>query len=170
MKIYANTLFSERGKLDHTRAAKRALAAYAKYVSFQHLESISLLLYTHSPTCTVVTFGNVRRNGKLCAGLKWVHIKVTMYVCWREYSWHPTRWNLIGHSTIFPPSVLLPSSILPAPSSLSAFILARKNSARGSKILFNFLKLQNRKWGKSGSVYIKPLRPLIVSMCNSVKI
>lgn len=66
MKINANNLFSERGKFDHTRTAKRALAVYAKYVCFQDLKSVSLLLYTHSRTCAVVQFGNVWCNGN-CA-------------------------------------------------------------------------------------------------------
>jgi len=47
----------------------------------------------------------------------------------------PTQWNLIGRIMTGPPHVLSPSSIFPSPSSHCASILARKNSARVSKVL-----------------------------------
>lgn len=48
----------------------------------------------------------------------------------------PTHWNLIGRSTTAPPSALSPRSILLPPSSLGAFIPARKTPMLVPKMSF----------------------------------
>jgi len=136
-KVNANPLLSERGKFEHTRTAKHALAAYTKYISFQDLESVSLLLYRHSPTYAVETFRNDRNFTQV--GTEHNSRSLCVYVEGNPVEIRTTRrWNLTGHSMTTPPSVLSPSSILPGPSSLCASFSQEKIPHAVLKYYFSF--------------------------------
>jgi hypothetical protein len=74
----------------------------------------------------------------------------------------PTRWNLIGHGMTVPPLVLSPSSILPVPSFLCAFIHARKEIRLDFKkvIIFGFTVLGAfAKLRKRAGSFVMSVRP-----------
>jgi hypothetical protein len=93
-----------------------------------------------------------------CAQVCTKYVRSTVYVGihTREATQNPipAHRNLIGHGMTALPPVSSPSSILQPPSSHCAFIRARQNPARFSKMLlcrfFTCLKLRNLQLRKSG--------------------
>jgi hypothetical protein len=113
-----------------------------------------------------------------------VFIRSDTCVYWGVSSWNPNfnHWNLVGQSISASPPVLLPSSILPSPSSDCAFNRTWKMSSFCSKMLLylhyfswnsKILNLRNWKVRKVGDcynrcvVYIPLDGGLVVSMLAS---
>jgi len=91
------------------------------------------IIHQHSPTYAIVTFWTVRHNSDFF--LYHVHMdKNTRIKKSPTEIQTRTQWNLIGRSMTGRPHLLSPSSILSPPSSLCAFIPARKNSLPDSKM------------------------------------
>jgi hypothetical protein len=104
-----------------------------------------MYVYRHSPFYATVTFRQKSYFEQVKTG--WVYIRSATQAYTRGSSWHPgsTTLDLISSSRTAPPPVLSPSSTVPPPSSDYAFIPARKNSTRVSKMLSRGVKRPGRE-------------------------
>ena len=105
-------------------------------------------------TCAIVTFRKDQRKPNFAqGGIKVSILSTIVYIIQGSLFKNqiPIYWNLIGRSMTAPPPMLSPNTIL-LPTSHWAFIPARKNSGRVSKIFvfkffFYFYKIEEvRNW------------------------